>query len=117
MITYDQFLTFIVPEKVEEAKEFESYFLTLYSIGTLPTFTLGFSVEMPDLEDDPKYWADTIKIIELFNPMNIWIGTEENRQAFNTEYPYIAANLYPFFEGSAFIPIATIPASLANQFK
>ena len=117
MLTYDEFLTVIVPEKVEDAKRFESYFLSLYSVGTLPTFTLGFIVEMPDLEDDPQYWADTIKIIELFNPLNIWVGTEENRRTFNAEYPHIAANLYPFFEGSAFIPIATIPASLVSQFK
>ena len=117
MLTYDEFLTFIVPEKVDDAKRFESYFLSLYSVGTLPTFTLGFIVELPDLEDDPQYWADTIKIIELFNPLNIWIGTEENRRTFNAEYPHIAANLYPFFEESAFIPVVAIPASLVSQFK
>lgn len=116
MITYEQFLSFINPDKIEEAKKFESSFFTMFRPGALTVCTVGFSIDMKDPENpDSEYWKEAEEIIKLFNPLHAWIGTKENQDSFKKDYPNITVEAYSYFENGGFLPIAVIPVAMIQQ--
>lgn len=117
MITFEQFLTLISPDKVEKAKKFEQDFYTMFRPGTLSVCTIGFIVSFPS--DEPESFSSEDaqyrdELISLFNPLHAWIGTATNREEFKKKYPQITVEAYSFFENDGFIPVAVIPISMVK---
>lgn len=111
MITYEQFLSLLIPSKIEEARKFESSFFTMFRPGTLTVCTVGFLINFKDSQNPQcEDWRETNEIINLFNPLHAWIGTKENQKEFKKEYPKITVEPYSFFQDGGFLPIAVIPA-------
>lgn len=113
MITFEKFCSFMQPASVEKLKKFENSFYTMFKPGNLTVCTVGFMIEFKD-EEYPKDedWKLTEELVEIFKPLHAWIGTKENREAFQKSYPNITVEAYSFFEGSGFIPVAVIPVAL-----